>query len=270
MNQLQGLENSHILVYLEWRTLLSKVYAALKHYRVTQQTYVHHIAHQVLASVRGSDAMRDVFPLIHARCCNGTKLGCKRINVDTEKKIILFLDELYCKKEECAMVYCCDDVSVDDCNESALPRAKSKLKRLQTEVDHFALRLVKNYMRMAIWKEHLDYPLTMLEQFLCCKEGLLALGLGYVPGVWNLYGNLKKLSIYCYKQKACRQCFSTTTKMAPCRSCACVYFCRQGSCASNSRSDPHYGHTEEECALFMAKRNASNQRYSEDQMTPKM
>jgi hypothetical protein len=240
-----SLEIEHLLVYLEWRTLLSKVFYRLKNSKEEQNKYVHYLANHVINSVCGNNDMRDVFPIMHSKCCNGTKLGCKQINQDTEKKVILLLDEYYNDKDTL--------INETQYNPESLRRARTQLKKLQTDVDHFALRLIKNYMRMAIWKEHLSYPLTILENFLCCKEGLMAIGLGCVPGVWTLYGNLKKLPICCYKRRVCRQCFCESAKLVPCRDCGCVYFCKQGSCQSNARSDPYYGHTQEECALFRNK-----------------
>lgn len=259
MNNTQGsVSSDHVLVYLKWRRLIFNVYLAMNVYKTEQTKFVTHLAVRAWKEIRCSDDVKYVFPLIHSKCCNGSKLACKTITSDTETKVILMLDQMY--QDESYAEHVVSEHSNEPDNSALVTRAKKKIKKLQGEVDVFALLLIRNYMRMAIWKEHLCFPLTLLEHFLCCKEGISALGLGCVSGVWTLYGNLKKLPIFCYKRRVCRQCFSeSSSKWIACKKCECVYFCKQGSCISNAREDKYFGHTEDECALFKAKRDASNQ-----------
>lgn len=261
--------SDHLYVYLNWRALLFRIQVALNDYQLEQAKYIRYLALHVWNTiVREEDEISNVIGIMHHKCCNGTKFRCKTITNDTEAKVILLLDKMY----HSDLSFSEDDMDDEgDFDTSVLLKAKTKLKRLQGEMDNYAMMLIKRYMRMAIWREHLSFPLSILETFLYDKDGLMAIGLGGMPGVWTLYGNLKKLPIFCYKRKMCRQCFSDKSdKLVPCKDCGCVYFCNKSFCASNSRDDQHYGHTMEECGLFKAKKIASTLQFAAAQMTQKM
>jgi hypothetical protein len=257
--------SDHLYVYLNWRALLARVHAALKTYQMERMRYITYLALHVWNVLgREDNRVENIFVIMHSKCCNGTKLNCKAINSDTEKKVITLLEKMWQENIEFSE----DDIGFDP---DVLPKAKAKLKKLQQEVDDYSIMMIKKYMRMAIWREHLSFPLSILETFLYDKDGLMAIGLGGMPGVWSMYSNLKKLPIFCYKRKMCRQCFSEKAdKLIPCKDCGCVYFCNKSFCASNSRDDQHYGHTMEECGLFKAKKIASTLQFAAAQMTQKM
>lgn len=259
---MQGVPDPHLCVYLLWRSLLSRIFYGLKRYKEEDAKYISCLAAEVWHYWRNVSSNQDLFAVMHKRCCNLTNINCKVVSADTEKRVILTMMRM-AKEDD----YAADILSLAEIypNHYVAP-SRTELKRLEKETNRYANYIIGTYMRMAIWKEHFSLPLSILEVFLCCQEGIINFGLHDVPGIWTIYGDLKKLPVICYKKYCCRHCFSKKFKMKLCKNCRCVYFCKDNSrCEERSKADVRLGHTQEECDLFKTRATCVIQKRNEDQ-----
>lgn len=246
--------DTHTHLFLQWLSILRCTDAAVHQYRDAERKFISCLARDVWDLWQSKANGLDLFEAMHARCTQHGKdyTKCKHIDMVNEKDVILMLTRM--SRSE---AYACSVLEYADANPGHY-KAPSKMRVRQCEktLCEFANNMIRNYMRMAIWKEHLSQPLTLLESFLCCSDGIERLELSRAPNVWNTYMRLKRLPRDTFfprgrsETTCCRQCGSKKVKLQSCRECHCVYFCAQGYCARNSREDYAFGHTKEECELF--------------------
>lgn len=269
-----------MLLFLKWRSLLVAVGNAILQYREEEHRFLACIAHDVWDVWRARAQGLNLFEAIHAQCTHGVDFTkCKNIGMDNEKDIILMLTRMSQNEAYATEVLECARAHP---NHYKAP-SHMRVKRAERELSVLADDFIHNHMRLAIWKEHLSEPMTVLECYLCCSEGIQQLGMSRIPHIWTVYSKMKSFTLKSYKRLThpagggmgqqlsytvgCRQCGGSKGKLTLCRECRCVYFCAQGPCARNSREDRIYGHTKDECHLFMTRRSASIQTLVEDQKT---
>lgn len=257
-------------LFLHWQGMMSACDSTIRKYREEERKFLSCLARDVWdVWCTKTNTGLNLFEAMHAKCAHGSDYTkCKHITMLNEKDVILMLTRMS-KNEEYA-----DEVLQYAESNPGYYKAPSTVPVKQTKktLIPYANEMVRGHMRMAIWREHLSQPLTVLESFLCCSEGLRQLGVSCVPNLWSMYIKLKNLAVRCYRRACCRQCGNKKGKLRLCGDCRCVYFCTQGQCARHSRDDTFYGHTLEECRLFIltatTKRNASDQTLAGDQKKP--
>jgi len=164
--------DKHLCIYLIWRSSLSRIYYALKRYKEEDAKYIACLAHEVWDHWRNVSQSQDLFAVMHKRCCNLKNLGCKVVTSETEKRVILTMMRM-AKEDD----YADDILALAEIypNHFVAP-SRGELKKLEKETNGYAAYMIGTFMRMAIWKEHFSLPLSILESFLCCKEGYYQLG----------------------------------------------------------------------------------------------
>jgi hypothetical protein len=264
--------DAHMRLFLQWLNLLSECDKTVRKYKEQEDKFLACLARDVwdVWRTKQNNGL-NLFDAMHSKCAHGhdyTK--CKHITMTNEKDVILMLTRM--SKTD---AYATEVLQYADSNPDCY-KAPSKVpvKQMEKVLVSYANEMIRGHMRMAIWKEHLSQPMTVLESFLCCSEGLHQLGVSCVPNLWSMYMKLKNLTIHCYRRMCCRHCGNKNGKLRVCGNCRCVYFCAHGQCARRSHDDAFFGHTAKECQLFIShittRGSASDQTLAEGQKTPRM
>jgi len=231
-------------ILFQWRNLLDETRIIVSRYTEEEQEFLASLAGSVWSIWKNKQD--NLFQSLHSRCCNFDDLFCTNITARIEQKVVRILIQMSNNKEYAGEILALGS-RAQRFDAPSATRLRQALKTAQV----IGTEMIQHYLRIALWKDHLGMQLTLLESYLCHRDGIDKLGLRTIPDIWLHYKNLKERIVYCYKRPCCRYCLKKCVKLIICRDCRCVYFCQEGYCAVKSREDIYWGHSKEECLLLM-------------------
>jgi len=235
-------------IFLHWVNVLRETKQVVNAYKKEEERFYCSLAS--IAWPIWRDKQDNLFQTLHSHCCSFENMRCKNITVATEKHVVCMLVKMSQSEEYTEQVL---DLGANAETQCFVAPNPSRLKYATKVSQEIGTQMIQRYMRSAIWKEYLGLQLTLLETYLCFREGIEQLVLRTIPNVWEHFSNLKQRILYCYKRACCRHCLNRKGRLSICRDCRCVYFCQEGWCATKSREDLYFGHSKEECGLLRLK-----------------